>query len=146
MYHPYFDIRNRLGEPLWHDKNGVPRYDEFTPQQACFVYGDWVLYFTVKCASCGQEFKVATSVALMEWFKHQYLNKIDVSNDGLEDFKTNPQVAMGWLDCWGDAPWHEYNGGQCAGTTMSVDDGEYISLWRKELCKWVQVEIPKEQN
>ena len=34
MLRDYFDIRSRLGEPLWFDDNGVPRYVPFTPGMA----------------------------------------------------------------------------------------------------------------
>jgi hypothetical protein len=34
MFQSYKDIISKLGEPWWHDANGVPRYTRFIPAKA----------------------------------------------------------------------------------------------------------------
>src|SRR5579875_874086 len=58
----YRDINRRLGEPLWYDEHGVPRYDPFHPD-LCGVYNDFVALMLVACQSCGRRFRVAWGVS-----------------------------------------------------------------------------------
>jgi len=57
MYQLYEDITKRLGEPLWYDDHGVPRYDEFHPSMLD-VYADFAALSEIACQSCGRRFKV----------------------------------------------------------------------------------------
>lgn len=138
MYPLYKDLRTRLGKPLWIDQHGVPRYDEFTPQDAAEIYNDFVLVMDVKCQSCGKMFKCVTSIA-----KHSLWLK----STPVEPTTKN---ILSHLFGWGDAPWHTQHGdeddfnGQCAGTAMSTD---YVAseFWvRGKSREWIQMEIPKE--
>jgi hypothetical protein len=44
MYPLYKDLRERLGEPLWHDAEGVPRYAPFEPS-LLGIYDRWAVLF-----------------------------------------------------------------------------------------------------
>jgi hypothetical protein len=57
----YSDITSRLGEPLWWDEHGVPRYEPFHPSM-CDVYANKVALLIVRCQECGRKFTVAVSV------------------------------------------------------------------------------------
>jgi len=55
----YHDILSRIPEkPLWHDQNGVPRYDEFHPELCPDVYSDQVVLMEIACAHCDRTFAV----------------------------------------------------------------------------------------
>lgn len=62
MHQSYADITEQLGEPLWWDEIGVPRYCEFSPRQANNIYASEVVLYAVACQDCGREFKVASSL------------------------------------------------------------------------------------
>lgn len=58
----YYDIIEKLGEPLWWDEHGVPRYIEFHPELASDIGAKYVALLEVACQDCGKIFKVASSV------------------------------------------------------------------------------------
>lgn len=138
MYPTYSDIRSRLGFPKWFDQNGVPRYSEFSPNEAAEIYYNWVALLEVKCQACGRIFLCAT--ALDEW---NLYHGPDVPID------INEEEILNHLLGWGDAPWHGYqsdiNGenSQCAGTTMSTDF-RVKEIWRKEGNVWESVSVPED--
>lgn len=156
MYPLYTDLRERLGEPLWHDSHGVPRYAPFHPTMLG-VYDDWAALFEVTCCGCGQRFECGAGM-------HALGVTLRRSNRGQESLEglTSDEDRRRWLervhaelDCpkgatdhlvdWGDAPWHTLpEGGQCPGTTMGVDLGPVLQLWHKVRGEWVRADEKNE--
>lgn len=126
MYPLYKDIRTKLGEPVWIDQHGVPRYEPFHPE-LLGIYDKWALEIEVKCQSCHQLFLCAAGSDEYEF---------NPATKSMNHFKTVDD-AINRLSGWGDAPWHTHKGdqdkfdGQCAGTTMCSDSRE-IRLWRRD--------------
>lgn len=58
MHHHYSDIRDKLGEPQWWDEYAVPRYCDFGPRQAAYIYARQIVLLLIECQNCGTEFKV----------------------------------------------------------------------------------------
>jgi hypothetical protein len=129
MYPLYEDIRDRLGEPLWHDQNGVPRYAEFHPD-LLGVYDVWALEMIVTCEGCGREFLCCSGI------KHY-------AGSGPFEILTTPGQAMDYLLGWGDAPWHMLGDIGCPGTTNRADFTP-LRLWHRGDAEWTEVPIPKE--
>jgi hypothetical protein len=142
MYPIYPDLREKLGDPLWIDQHGVPRYAPFTPELASEVYCTWVLRLSVKCQACGKIFDCARSIAWHKIAAEHHKKGQPVPDKSIE-------TAMKWLSGWGDAPWHNWDGSQssignqCPGTTMTTD---YIAveLYEKINFQWVKLKIPKQ--
>lgn len=139
MYPIYRELREKLGPPQWHDREGVPRYCRFTPEVAAEIYCDWVALLEVRCQACGKLFKCAVASSAMDRARALGVEKWDHLAAILEHF-------IGW----GDAPWHTYDGdecrfgGQCSGTTMTTDY-RVVGLWRKSSRRdFEPVEIPSE--
>jgi hypothetical protein len=131
MYEPYFDIRERLGEPKWHDSRGVPRYCDFHPREAG-VYQDWVALLEIRCQACDQPFLVVDDYSRMDVFKvaqQRFLRTpgdLDLEKvDGAMPCAEHP----GWFH-FGDAPWHGEQ--QCAGTTMTTGVYRVVEFWSKD--------------
>ena len=62
MNNNYIDIRSKINEePQWYDEHAVPRYCEFTPNEAANIYASEVALVLIKCQNCGKQFKVAFS-------------------------------------------------------------------------------------
>lgn len=143
MYPLYKDIRRGMGIPKWIDSNGVPRYSEFHPSDACKIYCDWVAFLTVECQSCGKMFKCANAVA----YYRLAMDKYPPESNSVE------HVAP-YVIGWGDAPWHGFDGdevgfdSQCAGTTMCaevIDARLFRSDHRNkegEFEGWIEIENP----
>jgi hypothetical protein len=137
MYPIYRDIRDRLGEPLWHDQHGVPRYDEFHPSYLG-IYDDWAVLFVVECQACGQRFHCAHGLSSINLCIKSHMGDAAFA---FED-KDDPSVVLPHIVGWGDAPWHGTQ--QCAGTTMSSDVVGILQVWKKESHGWTQVDISLE--
>lgn len=123
MYPPYHDIRNRLGEPLWHDWHGVPRYEPYRPGMQN-VYARYDCLAEVKCQACGRLFLVGACTGSPV---------VEVDKDGEVQMRypklptpTDPGFVF-----WGDAPWHEEVGwaGMCPGVTMTADLVRVVEFW-----------------
>lgn len=147
MYPLYRDIRERLGPPVWIDKHGVPRYSDFSPQEASEIYCDWVALMTVKCQSCGKTFQCANSASYVNLFIERRYGRFPSENTAKEMV---PCIAG-----WGDAPWHDQYGdecgfeSQCAGTTMTTDF-ENLRVWfrdrdgkNNEFEVWAEISEPE---
>jgi hypothetical protein len=145
MYPLYRDIREKLGIPKWIDRNGVPRYSEFSPDQAAEIYCDWVALMEVECQCCQKVFLCANAAS----YSHRMIEK----RYGVWPKANTPEEMLQYVEGWGDAPWHDADGNecgfssQCAGTTMTTDH-EVIKVWRRdynskdgEFPGWV--EVPK---
>lgn len=126
MYPVYRDLRDRLGPPLWHDWQGVPRYDAFQPGHQN-VYAHHEALVIVRCGSCAEDFAVGVCT-LDPLLMLRTLTFEPIVLPTLE----NP----GWI-AWGDAPWHD-DGGQCAGTTMVADLIAIVEYWRHDDFEWVR--------
>lgn len=111
MYRPYHDLREKLGEPLWHDDQGVPRYAAFQPS-ACGVYDQYVALLDVACQACGQSFLVSDSTS-DEAHPPKFPTREDAGDFG-----------------YGDAPWHDE--GRCAGITMNTVTRRVVEFWTKD--------------
>lgn len=134
VYPLYSDIRERLGEPLWHDEHGVPRYAPFHPS-LLGVYDDRAALFEVMCQSCGRIFPCAAGTTRL-W--------PIMAGKGTEEETLDATLRR--IIGWGDAPWHTHEGGgQCAGTTMATTIAGIVSVWEKIDHEWQQVEMTNSQ-
>ncbi len=130
MYPLYEDIRTRLGAPKWIDRNGAPRYDDFTPKAAAGIYCDWVALMTVECQVCGKTFQCANAA--------DFANSVIEQRYGRGPKENTAPEMVGWVAGWGDAPWHDDDGdecgfeSQCAGTTMSTDFTT-LRVWSRDI-------------
>lgn len=128
MHREYDDIISKLGEPLWYDGNGTPRYSEFSLGK-CGIYDDLVVFLRIRCQRCGWEFKVASEMVVMDRLLRSYIP---------EDWQpTLPNPGEGGIGSfhWGDPPRHEH----CpAGETMNCVDCEVLEFWdrRNESRDW----------
>lgn len=125
MYPIYKDIRERLGTPKWHDRHGVPRYSDFTPDECAEIYCDWAVLMEVKCQACDEVFLCGNACRRHDFDR----NNVVIIDD--------PEVALLRLFGWGDAPWHD----QCSGTTMSTDY-RIIGFWHKRRTDYVWESLP----
>lgn len=113
MLPDYKDITSRLGQPLWYDRHGVPRYDPFHPDM-CDVYANYVAYMEIRCQACGKCFKVAVDRSKYDWLERQVEFP---SSDSEGDFY------------YGDPPIH---GDGCAGNTMSCETLRILEFWVRD--------------
>lgn len=118
MYEPYFDIREKLGEPMWHDKHGVPRYCKYEPGLQG-VYDDFDALFEVWCQGCGRKFLVGASAT-----------GFVVGDEGPVNYVL-PEDSIRWPSfvVYGDAPWH---GCKSGGETMTAIPLRIVEFWRKD--------------
>lgn len=122
IYHPYFDIREKLGEPLWHDEHGVPRYVPFHPEHVG-IYYRWIALLEIRCQACDAPFLVACAFDQMQVFKNAGHTVTDLADiDRALPSENDP----GWFG-YGDAPWHGDH--QCAGTTMTTSVYRIVEFW-----------------
>ena len=124
--HPlYLDIIEKAGPPDWYSDGGVPRYGKFEPGNLD-IYADYNCLYLLQCQSCARKFKVGTSASKHIFYSGNFSDAVLPSKDGLGSFY------------FGDAPWHEEHGGQCAGTTMSSDEIAVLEFWARENFEWVR--------
>ena len=110
MKENYNDILSRIKEePLWHDANGAPRYDKFSPDMCPNIYTHKVGLFLISCQNCQKEFLV------------------EMHGDMFGDRSERPPSK--WH--YGDPPIHG-----CAGDTMNCDDLKVVEFWVKEDFEW----------
>lgn len=57
----YSDITDKLGEPLWWDQNGVPRYDKFESHFQCGISIQAVALLKIYCQYCEKKFTVTST-------------------------------------------------------------------------------------
>lgn len=135
MYPLYSDIREKLGEPEWHDQYGVPRYAPCHPD-LMGIYDDWACLFVVKCQGCNREFDCAAGFTLFNGLHDLTREQIQERIDKKED----PSFVLPLFVSWGDAPWHD-DENQCAGTTMTTDIVLIKKVWRRANGDWNQLAI-----
>lgn len=119
MLPDYRDIRRRLGEPIWFDARGVPRYDPFHPD-LCDVYASHVALLEIACRACGERFLVA-----VEADRHMTLAR--AGREPALPSRGDPG-SFGYL---GDAPWHGDARGPCEGVTMTGESVRVVEFWRR---------------
>jgi hypothetical protein len=66
----YKDILSRLGEPLWWDVYGVPRYEPFSIELTG-VYSHTVVLLKIECQACNQKFTVAQEYQNLRYAPNQ---------------------------------------------------------------------------
>lgn len=124
----YKDITSRLGEPLWYDGRGVPRYDPFRLEM-CDVYANYVAFAEVECQACGRRFSVAVEVNKYDWL-NSFSREVQFPGAADEgDFH------------YGDPPKHEAGGSLCPGATMSCTTRKIIEFWVRDTStgyRWVR--------
>lgn len=131
----YGDILSRIAEPpKWWDENGVPRYDEFNPDDTPSIYAREAVLYRVECQQCGRPFDVAE-----DWSIGRAVLLVTDSNlqDAIERSSLSWRTRQGLLH-YGDPPRH---GGECtAGDTMNSVPRQVLQFWRKgELMAWERV-------
>jgi len=122
LHRDYDDIISRLGEPLWYDSSGVPRYEPFTPA-LCDVYA-WVAALNeIKCQDCGKIFKVSI--------------ELSTSNVSPEDLPGDME-ALGQHLHYGDPPRHNCR----PGDSMNSIPQRILEYWYRihgPNMRWIQV-------
>jgi hypothetical protein len=108
MWPHYEDIISRAGEPDWYWELGMPRYGQFSPE-ACGVYDHSVALLDIACQCCGQRFRVAVSVDMMQ-----------IVYPGAT-LPTSTEIGSFH---YGDPPRHG-----CTGDTMNVDTMSVLEFW-----------------
>jgi hypothetical protein len=129
MLRDYDDIKTKLGDPIWYDDNGVPRYDPFKPDM-CGVYDDQVVLLEIACQDCGKKFKVAEC-----WDKHRAMWKAIENRNWIDinSIEPLPTKSGKWFYHYGDPPNHG-----CVGDTMNSEPIRVLEFWHKEDFKWVR--------
>ena len=62
MHQFYRDILSRIPEsPKWFDDNGVPRYEDFSPDLIADIYAVAAILLEIECQGCGTNFMAAIS-------------------------------------------------------------------------------------
>lgn len=124
MWPDYQDIRSRLGDPLWWDEHGVPRYEPFHPK-LCDIYARFAALIEVSCQNCCRRFPVGVSQPEFRLFPT------------VRQVEPPTQESIGWFH-YGDPPRHE-----CPGDTMNVDSLRILEFWRRgEETGWEWVRDP----
>ena len=117
MLNDYRDITRRLGNPLWYDPQGVPRYDPFEPR-LLGVYIQFAALLSVECQYCRRRFQCAVEAVPREW--------CPVCMD-FHPAPILPTTVQTGFCSWGDPPPHD-----CAGDTMGADVLGVLQFWRRD--------------
>lgn len=124
MKNHYKDILERIPyEPLWYDENGVPRYRAFKPDLLANIYHRESVLLEVECQWCGMRFDVGLSISLE-----------CLHNLGYKSIVNNLDKIPLSLFFYGDPPFHEVNGGMCAGCSMTSNNIRIIQAWDGDRC------------
>jgi hypothetical protein len=129
----YYDITEKLGEPLWYDSEGVPRYCEFSPMK-CGIYIDSVALVEIECQHCGKGFKVARQMDRTNMLMPRYIDS------DWQPTLPNPREGVIGSFHYGDPPAHPsgpYN--RCTGDTMNSVPIEVLEFWdRRDFGDWTR--------
>jgi len=116
MLPDYSDITSRLGDPLWWDQNGVPRYEKFHPDY-CDIHAHYIALLLVTCQNCGKEFRVAS-----EWPKEFLHGEVILpSQTDIGSFHYGDPPSHGGDDCW-------------TGDTMNSEPRRILEFWHRDVC------------
>lgn len=120
----YYDIIEKLGEPLWWDEHGVPRYTDFRPHLKSRIIADYVAFMEVACQDCGRVFKVAYSIDSRQYrLFYEREVQLPTPND------------VGSFH-YGDPPYHTE---ECiAGFCMLSIPVRILEFWAREKHCWVR--------
>ena len=152
----YKDIISRIGKPLWYDRRGVPRYEEFKPN-SCAVYNDYITYMEVACQECDERFFVASEISFLgnNVFKANFslpippLKNVEKKISEVEEALDNEVDISPWGYLgsfhYGDPPRHGMTDNGClAGDTMNSVPIRIIEFWEKDKKKtWEWKRNPK---
>lgn len=117
MKQEYADIRKAMGEPLWFDEVGCPRYAPFHPTLLNDIYADYAVLLVVKCQNCGEEFTVAVSES-----------SVSRTKSGVFAPFLDKSISAGNVFLYGDPPIHR----DAAGNTMNTIAVKVVEFWRRE--------------
>ncbi len=114
MNHYYADIIEKLGAPKWWDEYAVPRYCDFAPNEAAYIYARQIALTQIECQGCRKSFAVAMSTGSMAGTQLSEL------------------IAAGELH-YGDPP----NANCCAaGPTMNSIPRRVVQFWMRDIREW----------
>lgn len=136
MWTIYKDIMDKLGEPLWYDEYGVPRYCDFSPDM-CNPYAQTVTYFTIRCRYCGKMIKVAKSFEVQEEVEiglldRNQLKELLQNKEFIDDI--NYRIIGNYpysLFNYGDAPYHWDQEGLCLGCFNTSETIKILGVFIK---------------
>lgn len=118
MWAKYEDLTSRLGEPLWWDEHGVPRYDPFDRKLVADIYAHEIALVEIQCQHCLRRFDVAFSYGPMQQVASPNL-------PSLSERVTDDTVH------YGDPPRHEAPEGHgCPGESMNCNELRVLQFWR----------------
>jgi hypothetical protein len=147
MLRAYEDITSRLDKCLWHDGNGVPRYDEFHPDM-CGVYDRYVAFMEIGCQSCDELFLVASEISMNEAISKNFslpIKPLDGEEKRIDEVTrkldgTSPDSPWEQIGSfhYGDPPRHGTEELCVAGDTMNSVPLRIIEFWKKENFEWVR--------
>lgn len=109
----YDDITKRLGEPLWYDSYGAPRYDPFHPEMLD-AYADYAALVEIECQNCDKRFLVGVWTSRMQRFID--FGKLDLT------MPTPDEPTFCW---YGDPPRHD----NCLGESMLSVPIRIVEFW-----------------
>jgi hypothetical protein len=130
---------------LWHDENGVPRFDVHGPKHFP-IYADQVALVRISCQACECEFEVQMSWSLSGELAENARASIRIAANGLPGDPPIPtkflhgnaknglaqRIKAGSLH-FGDPPYHyAANRGTCSGSTMNCWDLKVMEFWARD--------------
>jgi len=122
---PYADIRALTdAEPLWFDRNGVPRYAPVHPS-LLGVYDRFAILAEIQCQSCGKRLLIGEGKP-----KHS----LDLVH-GEPEFVEHGVEHLARHFFFGDPPRHDCPG---AGETMGCIERRIVEVWERENFEWVR--------
>lgn len=126
----YKDITSRLGEPLWYDRHGVPRYDPFRPDM-CGVYARYVALLDIECQACRKRFRAAVDYC---GYESRFIGgDLELKGPQLPTAEDEGDFR------YGDPPPHDCPGrGLCAGSTMGSVTRRILEFWVKDGFEWTR--------
>lgn len=126
MNQEYRDITSRLGEPLWYDECGVPRYDPFAPDMCNDIYADEAALLEIACQDCGARFRVAMAMGQMDRAQGAMARGDDVALMMADPSYTLSGLISHGTIHYGDPPCHG-----CVGDTMNCEDIRVLEYWHR---------------
>jgi len=119
--HQYFgDIIEKLGEPLWFDDCGYPRYCKFDPDEVSNIYAKEVALLEIACQNCGHRFKVAIH---HEGYNRKYERFSWMEN---ENYKNLGYGDPPNIRCCGSGP------------SMTSDEIKVLEFWSQNMLDWIR--------
>jgi hypothetical protein len=115
MLRDYSDITDQLGDPLWWDDHGAPRYCDFSPLRAT-IYKKYVVLAQVQCQGCDRVFRAASARPegrhyISEWRETELPTSTDIGSFH-----------------FGDPPRHD----DCIGETMNIYTLRILEFWERD--------------